>query len=179
MARPLEQNTGPEAMQRATGRPHEQWREVLTEAGALAWPHARIARHLVEVHSVDGWWAQAITVDFEQACQGRLPGQRADGTFTTQKTATIPGEPLDALAAVANLVTGQHGEPHGQNLTASMPNVRWRLADGTRLQASAGRRNKSGSPVTLTRERLPSGEAALLARAQLDEILTEARHGAH
>lgn len=177
MARPLEQNTGPEAMQRATGRPHEQWREVLTEAGALAWPHARIARHLVEVHGVDGWWAQAITVDFEQACQGRLPGQRADGTFTTQKTATIPGEPLDALAAVANLVTGQHGEPHGQNLTASMPNVRWRLADGTRLAAAVQGRNKSGIPVNLTWERLATADAAVLAKAELDDILTEARRG--
>ena len=76
MARPLEQNMGPEAMQRATGRTHEEWRVVLTEAGAMAWDHTTIAKHLVEQHGVDGWWAQGITVDFEQACQGRLPGQR-------------------------------------------------------------------------------------------------------
>lgn len=177
MARPLEQNMGPEAMQRATGRTHEQWRAVLSEAGAMAWSHPEIARHLVEVHGLDGWWAQGVTVDFEQACKGRLPGQRADGTFSTQKTATIPGEPLDALALVATLVTARHGEPHGQNLGASMPNVRWRLADGTRLLASAQGRNKSGVPVNLTWEKLPTAAAALLAKEELAEILGEARHG--
>ncbi|MDO5535142.1 MAG: hypothetical protein Q4F65_10885 [Propionibacteriaceae bacterium] len=177
MARPLEQSMGPEAMERATGRTHDGWRSVLTEAGARDWDHAAIARHLVEQHDVDGWWAQAITVDFEQACKGRLPGQRADGTFSASKTMTIPGEPLDALAAVASGVTARHGEAHGQNLTASMPNVRWRLPDGTRLAAAVQGRNKSGIPVNLTWEKLASAEAALLAKAELEEILTEARHG--
>ena len=177
MARPLEQNMGPEAMQRATGRTHEEWRVVLTEAGAMAWDHPTIARHLVEQHGVDGWWAQAITVDLEQACKGRLPGQRADGTFSTQKTMTIPGEPLDALAAVASGVTARHGEAHGQNFTTAMPNVRWRLPDGTRLSASVQGRNTTGIPVNLTWERLPTAEAALLAKAELEDILTEARRG--
>ncbi|HHU40054.1 MAG TPA: hypothetical protein GXZ45_12345 [Propionibacterium sp.] len=178
MARRLEENMGPEAMARATGRTHDQWRVVLTEAGAMAWPHAEIARHLVDVHGLDGWWAQGVTVDFEQACKGRLPGQRADGTFSASKTATIPGEPLDALALVASIVTDRHGEPHGQNLTASMPNVRWRLADGTRLAAAVQGRNKSGVPVNLAWEKLPTAEAATLAKAELGDILAEARHGA-
>lgn len=177
MAKPLEQNMGPEAMRRATGRTHDQWRAVLSDDGARDWPHARIAQHLVQEHGLDGWWAQAVTVDFQQAVKGRLPGQRADGTFSVTKTATLPGEPLDALAAVATVVTGRHGAPHGQNLTASMPVVRWRLADGTRLAASVQGRNKSGVPVNLTWEKLPTAETALLARAELEDVLTEARHG--
>lgn len=177
MARPLEQNMGPEATKRATGRSHEQWRAVLAEEGARDWAHARIARHLVDQHGLDGWWAQGVTVDFEQAVKGRLPGQRADGTFSASKTATVPGEPLDALAAVATVVAGRHGEPHGQNLAASMPNVRWRLADGSRLAAAVQGRNKSGIPVNLTWERLASADAAVLAKAELDDILTEARRG--
>lgn len=177
MARSLEESMGAEAMEKATGRTHEQWRAVLTEAGALEWPHARIASFLVDEHGVDGWWAQGITVDFEQACKGRLPGQRADGTFTASKTATVPGEPLDALALVASAVTARHGEAHGQNLTASMPNVRWRLSDGTRLAAAVQGRNKSGIPVNLTWERLATAEAAVLAKAELEEILAEAHHG--
>lgn len=177
MARSLEQNMGPEALRNATGRDHVEWRQLLTDAGALDWDHATIAKHLVEAHGVDGWWAQGIKVDFEQACKGRLPGQRADGTFSAQKTATVPGEPLDALALVANAVSGRHGEPHGQSLGAKMPNVRWRLSDGTRLAASVQGRNKGGIPVNLTWEKLPTAEAALLAKAELEEILEEARHG--
>ncbi len=177
MAKPLEQNMGHEAMQRATGRTHEQWRALLVEAGARDWAHAAIATYLVEIHGVDGWWAQGITVDFEQAIKGRLPGQRADGTFSASKTATIPGEPLDALALVATVVTGRQGEAHGQNLQASQPNVRWRLADGTRLAAAVQGRNKSGIPVNLTWEKLPTAEAAQLAHAEMVDMLAEARHG--
>ena len=90
---------------------------------------------------------------------------------------TIPGEPLDALAAVASGVTARHGEAHGQNFTTAMPNVRWRLPDGTRLSASVQGRNRTGSPVNLTWERLRTAEAALLAKAELEDILTEARRG--
>lgn len=175
MARRLEENMGPEAMRAATGRTHEQWRELLTGAGALGWPHAEIARHLVEVHGLDGWWAQGVAVDYEQACKGRLPGERADGTFTTQKTATVAGEPLDALALVTGLVISRHGEPAGGNLDARTPSVRWRLPDGTRLTATALERNRSGVPVNLTWERLPSNAAADHVRQELEEIFDEAR----
>ena len=74
----------------------------------------------------------------------------ADGTFAVSKTMTIPGERLIALDAVVQLVVGGHGEPHGQNLAASQPVVRWRLPDGTRLQAAAQQPNKSGTPIGLT-----------------------------
>lgn len=160
----------------ATGRHPDEWFAFLDVQQATGWTHTAIARWLVD-QGVDGWWAQGITVDFEQAVKGRLPGQRADGTFSTSKTATIPGEPLDALAAVATVVTGRHGEAHGQNLQASQPNVRWRLPDGTRLAAAVQGRNKTGIPVNLTWEKLPTAEAAQLAHAELVDLLTEARRG--
>ena len=175
MIKPLASNMGADALRAATGRDHDGWREVLRAAGALDWDHARIARHLVDAHGVDGWWAQSITVDFEQACQGRLPGQRADGTFAVSKTMTIPGERLIALDAVVQLVVGRHGEPHGQNLAASQPVMRWRLPDGTRLQAAAQQPNKSGTPIGLTWERLADPEALARAQAELVEMLEAAR----
>lgn len=177
MPRTQEQNHGPEAMRKATGRDHEEWRAVLAEAGAIDWPHGAIAQYLGDIHGVDAWWAQSITVDFEQACKGRLPGQRPDGTFAVSKTATVPGEPLDALALVASAVNARHGEAQAQNLAASQPNARWRLTDGTRLQVSVQQPNRTGIPVTLTWERLASAEAAVLAKAELEDIIAEARHG--
>lgn len=174
MARPLEQNMGADAMRAATGCDHEGWRSLLADAGALEWTHAQTARWLVEKHGVDGWWAQGITVDFEQARKGRMPGQQADGTFTTQRARTISGDRLNALRAVADVVTARHGEPHGESLQANQPNVRWRLADGTRLQAAAGLPNNSGTPVTLTHSRLPSHEAIGPAKDAIDGILAAA-----
>lgn len=173
MVKRLEQNMGADAMAAATGRTHEQWRAILLGAGARQWSHSEIARHLMDAHGVDGWWAQGITVDFEQAHQGRLPGQRADGTFAVSRTQTVPGQRLDALATVADAVTARHGRPHGENLTAVMPVVRWRLDDGTRLAASAQVPNKSGTPVNLTWERLSGPEAMEDARAAIDAIFAE------
>ncbi|WP_374928115.1 hypothetical protein [Kytococcus sedentarius] len=177
MARPIERNMGGEALRAATGRDHEGWRALLLGAGARDWDHARIARHLVEEHGVDGWWAQGITVDFEQTHQGRLPGQQKDGTFTAATTRTVPGDRLDALARVADGVSSRHGQPHGENLTASHPVVRWRLADGTRLAASALPLNASGTPVNLTWQKLPTADRVDTARAELLEILAEAAGG--
>lgn len=170
MPKPLEQNMGADAMRAATGRTHVEWRALLTDAGALAWTHAQTARHLTDALGVDPWWAQGITVDFEQACKGRLPGQRADGTFAVSRTVTVPGDRLDALARVESVVTDAHDVPHGRNLAASMPVVRWRLADGTRLQAAAQPPNKSGTPVNLTWEKLPDEASMGVARDRIEQL---------
>lgn len=166
---------GAEALRAATGRDHEGWRDLLAEAGALGWSHGETARWLVEEQGVDGWWAQGITVDFEQARKGRLPGQQPDGTFTTSATRTIPGERLEALAAVKESVQSVHGEASAMNLAASMPVVRWKLADGTRLAAAAGPERASGTPVTLTLEKLASHEAIAAAKEALVRLLESAR----
>lgn len=63
MARPLEQKMGADALRRATGRDHAQWRAVLTDEGAMEMSHSEIARHLVEQHGLDGWWAQGVAHD--------------------------------------------------------------------------------------------------------------------
>lgn len=174
MVRAQRDGAGPEALRAATGRTHEEWRALLTDAGALGWDHGRIAAHLVEQHGVDGWWAQGITVDFEQACQGRLPGQRADGTFAVSRTRTLPGERLDALAALVAVVAGEVGEPARSNLQARTPVVRWRLPDDSRLAATALAPTRSGTPVNLTWEKIPDAAAMAGAAARLEAMLGRA-----
>lgn len=170
----VDRNMGAEAMRAATGRTHEEWRDLLEAAGAKAWTHKATAEWLVAEHGVDGWWAQGITVDFEQDRKGRLPGQRADGTFAVSKTRTIAGERLAALAAVRAAVEAVHGEAHGENLAASQPVVRWRLADGRRLAAAAQLPNQSGTPVNLTFERLPDVAAMDAAKAEIAALFDAA-----
>ena len=174
MVRRSEQSMGAEALLAATGRTREQWRELLIAEGALTWGHGRIAAHLVDTHGVDGWWAQGITVDFEQACQGRLPGQRADGTFAVSRTRTLPVDRLGALASLVAAVTADLGEPSRSNLTARTPVVRWRLADDSRLAATAQPSRTSGTPVNLTWERLPDQDAAAAATARCETLLAAA-----
>ena len=175
MVNSIERNMSAAKLRAATGRGHRQWRALLTEAGATSWGHGAIAKYLVDAHGVDPWWAQGITVDFEQAVKGRLPGQRPDGTFTVSRTATVSGERLEALARVAASVTARYGEPYGENLAAGQPVVRWRLTDGTRLAAVAQAPNKSGTPINLTWEKLPDA-GMLPARLEvIDGLFLQAR----
>lgn len=77
------------ALAAGTGRGWDEWFVILDAWGATGHDHAAIARHLVTEHGVDGWWAQGITVGYEQERGLRQPGQRADGTFTANASTTI------------------------------------------------------------------------------------------
>lgn len=80
---------GEERVVAATGRTRAEWFALLDRAGAQEWDHGRIARWLGGKHDVDGWWAQSVTVAYEQARGLREPGQRSDGTFTASATKTL------------------------------------------------------------------------------------------
>lgn len=167
----IDRNMGPAALQAATGRTHAEWRDLLEGAGALEWGHKQTAGWLVAEHGVDAWWAQGITVDFAQDRKGRLPGQQADGTFSVSRSRTVPGERLEALATVRAQIEARHGAAHGENLAAAQPVVRWRLADGTRLAAAAQPSNRSGTPITLTIEKLADASALERAKAEIEQVL--------
>ena len=79
----------------ATGRTRDEWYEMLDEAGAKEWDHAKIARWLGGKHEVDGWWAQGVTVGYEQSRGLREPGQRPDGSFDASSSKTLPANVED------------------------------------------------------------------------------------
>jgi hypothetical protein len=89
-----EETVSGDAMATATGRSRDDWFALLDAWGAAARPHGEIARWLVEEHGVAGWWAQSVTVAYEQARGLRLPGQRRGGDFSVgvSKTLAVPAE---------------------------------------------------------------------------------------
>ncbi|WP_347754256.1 DUF4287 domain-containing protein [Agrococcus sp. ProA11] len=170
----MDRGMGAAATRAATGRDYDEWRDLLEAAGALEWRHPTTVKWLVAQHGVDHWWAQGITVDFEQDRKGRLPGQQADGTFAVSMTRTVPGERLEALATVRAAVEAVHGEAHRANLGASQPVVRWRLRDGTRLVAAAQPQKPSGTPINLMAEKLPDAAAMQTAKAAIAALFAAA-----
>jgi hypothetical protein len=79
-----------------TGRTWDEWFALLDEWGATDKKHPAIARWLSAEQGVDGWWAQSVTVAYEQERGMRAPGQRPDGTYsvTASKTVAVPVEAL-------------------------------------------------------------------------------------
>jgi hypothetical protein len=70
---------GSEAVQRATGKSWDEWLRVLDRAGAKRLAHKEIALHLSRKCGVPNWWAQMVTVGYEQARGLRDVYQHADG----------------------------------------------------------------------------------------------------
>lgn len=133
-----------------TGRGWEEWRSVID-----AWPghadgHTAVAAWLQQEYDVDGWWAQAVTVGWERTTGRRLPYQRADGTFTANKSATITTD-HDALREMLLDQTGRADlfpglDPELRSRPGSK-NVRISLQQGT---AEINLTPKENGRVTVT-----------------------------
>lgn len=82
---------GDDAVTAATGQPRAAWFALLDAQDAAAWSHRDIATWLVERQGVDGWWAQSLTVAYEQERGLRAPGQRADGTYEVSPSRSVSG----------------------------------------------------------------------------------------
>ena len=159
---------GDDAVVSATGRSRGDWFALLDAAGATGWKHQAIANWLVTEQGVDPWWAQGVTVGYEQARGIRLPGQRQDGTFEVSVTRTIPGELEPALRALAEVVTAQTGvQPLALNLAAKYPTARFPLEGGEYLLASASPRSGGKTSIGLVRGRMPNGDDLAGAKATL------------
>ncbi|WP_157432245.1 DUF4287 domain-containing protein [Agromyces italicus] len=109
---PVGSNTdgvGDDAVESATGHPREVWFARLDEAEATGWTHKAVAAWLVAEHGVDPWWAQNVTVAYEQARGIRRPGQRQDGSYEASVTRTVDLEKTAALRALAEVVEAALG----------------------------------------------------------------------
>ncbi|MFP3714291.1 hypothetical protein [Puerhibacterium sp. TATVAM-FAB25] len=93
---------GEDSVVAATGRPRPEWFALLDDAGATGWPHPQIAAWLVDTHGVDGWWAQSVTVAYEQERGLRAPGQRRGGHFEAAPSKTLPGTVKDWYPLLAD-----------------------------------------------------------------------------
>jgi len=75
----------------ATGKNWEEWVRELKKIGADEMPHKEIASLLVKQYKLTSWWAQSITVRFEQEIGRRIPGETCENTFQATVSKTVVG----------------------------------------------------------------------------------------
>lgn len=146
-----EQKTGvgDGAVVRATGRSRTAWHDLLSTAGAHDWSHSKTAAWLVAEHGVDDWWAQGITVGYEQHTGRRKPGQRADGTFEASASRTVPLAQQGAFDAVIASVSEDIGaEPTSTRASAKHATAKWKR-DGGAITARVSPTKDGKSTITL------------------------------
>lgn len=88
-----------QAVREKTGKSWASWFKLLDAWGAKSHDHATIANHLQTELAIDPWWAQTITVRYEQERGLRVLGQRADGSFEFAVQRTIATTAIQAYDA--------------------------------------------------------------------------------
>jgi hypothetical protein len=152
-----------EVIRSNTGRTWDEWFALLDGWGAARRPHPEIARWLVEEHDVGGWWAQGVTVAYEQARGLRAPGQRRGGLFEVNATKTV-AVPVDRLyEAFADPTLRERWLPGATvEVRTARPakSIRANWDGSTRLVIAFTARGEAKSQVALTHERVPDAGTA-------------------
>lgn len=131
------------AITAATGVDWSRWAETLDEAGGDQLSHKQLAEaaHAAMPSSVDngGWWAQSVSVAYEQWIGRRTPGQAHDGTFQVSATRTVAGtmqEVFDRWCGLAGGLTKLDGTAvkDGPRTSGTAKRLHWgvTLVDGSR-----------------------------------------------
>jgi hypothetical protein len=153
-----------EVIRANTGRAWDEWFALLDAWGAAERPHPEIARWLGEEHGVGGWWAQGVTVAYEQARGLRAPRQRRGGLFEVNATKTV-AVPVDRLyEAFADPALRERWLPGAAvEVRNARPgkSIRANWDDGsTRLVIAFTARGEAKSQVALVHERVPDAGTA-------------------
>jgi hypothetical protein len=170
MVRGKGETVGAGALRAATGRDLDEWVAVLDAVGARAWSHAEIARHVAEAHGQTGWWAQGVTIQYEQHHGMRVPGQRSDGTFAANASRTVDGALPEVYARAVTLFTEAFGPATGSRATGARPTARWAAAEDGRVVVTA---EAAGARIRVSaiHERLSGPDALEPAKAALAAVL--------
>jgi hypothetical protein len=152
-----------EVIRDRTGRGWEEWFELLDEWGAAERPNREVRRWVTEEHGIEGWAAQAVTINYERARGLRAVGEHPDGfAITASKTVAVPVERL--FDAFVDQSLRQRWLPDGalRERTASKPkSARFDWGDGdTRVIVSFTAKDEAKSAVALQHERLEDAEDA-------------------
>lgn len=159
------------AIERATDRSWPAWLTFFAGIEAERLTHAEIVARVVDeisdrVERSHGWWAQGITIAYEQHLGRRVPGQGTDGEFRAGATKTFPGELDEARAAWLAVVDGRSAfdgvERDGEATESTTPKRQyWRcgLTDGSRVTVAFEPGSPGKSRIAVEHTKLDSAEA--------------------
>jgi len=166
------QGMAPERVLEATGRTPDDWYALVDAADGRTIGHTAIAAWLVE-QGVDPWWAQGVTIGYEQSRGLRVPGQRSDGTFAVSASRQVPGEREAVLDRIVPVVTHALGfAPTSQSRGGKRPSARWTFPDRESVLVNTEDGSRPGTVrVSAQRERLTGPERMADAKAELRALL--------
>ncbi|WP_418515790.1 hypothetical protein ACNUCX_14690 [Curtobacterium flaccumfaciens pv. flaccumfaciens] len=166
------QGMAPDRVLAATGKKPDDWHALIDRADGATIGHAAIASWLIG-QGVEAWWAQGITIGYEQARGLRIPGQRADGTFAVSASRQVPGEREAVLDRIVPVFTAALGStPTSERRGGRRPSARWTFADRESVLLNTEDGPKPDTVrISVQRERLTGPERMPDAKAELQQLL--------
>jgi hypothetical protein len=147
----------------STGRDWQGWFALLDKRDGARRSHPELARLLADELGLESWWAQTITVGYEQARGLREPGQHADGwAVSASKTVAVPVERLfEAFVDEALRERWLSGAQLRLRKATPHASARYDWEDGaTRVNVGFIGLGKAKSRIAIAHERLPDADAA-------------------
>ncbi|WP_271985689.1 hypothetical protein [Pseudoclavibacter terrae] len=78
------------AIRAQTGQGWDDWIDAIDAGVGRDAAHPQIVEWVMANSEQNGWWSQGIAVSFERMTGRRLAGQMPDGTFTANRSRTLP-----------------------------------------------------------------------------------------
>ncbi|HEX7351759.1 hypothetical protein [Brachybacterium sp.] len=161
-----------------TGTSLTDWTARIDEAGGRDLDHAAIARLLPQRWEISEWWAQGVTVAYEQVIGRRVVGQSCDGDFSASASRTVPGDPDSVRERWHAFMTPERREELGladPSLTDTAAWRYWRAAvdDGTRLSVNITAKDDGRSTLGLEHKGIETADGREVWKAAWKRTLTD------
>lgn len=169
------------SIEKTTGKPWSAWAKELDAAGARDLSHpeiAELARQRLEGLTDNvGWWAQGITVAYEQHIGRRVPGQLANGLFEVSVSKTVASVREELFPATVSWFESQKKlnkqTPAKPRSSETPKRSTWRcdFKDGSKFSATvegAGEKSK----LVLAHTAIPTQEEATAWKDFWREVAT-------
>ncbi len=168
-----------EVIRANTGHGWDDWCDRIDNWPGRDGGHTAIATYVRDELGVDAWWSQAVTGGYERITGRRLPHQRPDGTFTSDKSMTISID-ADRLRSLLlddddrqDLFGGEVTELRSKPTSKA---VRLGVGPGVAL-ISIESKGEGRTKVTIAHERLPTFDDVAESKFFWTEWLTALDEG--
>lgn len=161
-----------------TGTSLTTWVERIDEAGGRDLDHTAIARLLTASWDISEWWAQGVTVAYEQVIGRRVEGQSCEGDFAASASRTLPGGPTAVRERWDAFMTPRRREELGLEEPALTGTARWRywraaVSDGSRLSVNITAKDEDRSTLGIEHKGIPTADGREAWKAAWKRTLTD------
>ena len=164
----------------ATGKNWKEWFIELKKMGAEKWQHKQIAARLEKQFGISAWWAQSITVRYEQEIGRRIPGETCESTYQATISKTVGGHVEEIFAGWVDKFsyhTSLKGKKIKNDRTTSVTEKwhywRAKLEDGSAISINFSQKEKNKTMIQVNHDKLLNEEEILAWKNFWKKLLEE------